>query len=68
MSRTGSTARALATLVAKRVIAAAVTVFILAIVVFLFLKAIPGDEAHVAAGAAATPAQVAAVRDRKSVV
>lgn len=62
MSRTGSTARALATLVAKRVIAAAVTVFILAIVVFLFLKAIPGDEAHVAAGAAATPAQVAAVR------
>jgi peptide/nickel transport system permease protein len=48
--------------VGRRVAASAAAVLILALVVFLLIKAIPGDEARVAAGAAATPQQVAAVR------
>ncbi|MEU6658846.1 ABC transporter permease [Streptomyces sp. NPDC046821] len=39
-----------------------VTVFILAMVVFLMIKAIPGDEARVAAGESATAAQIAQVK------
>lgn len=46
----------------RRVLASAVAVVVLAVVVFLLMKAVPGDEAHVAAGPAATPAQVAAMR------
>jgi ABC-type dipeptide/oligopeptide/nickel transport system permease component len=46
----------------RRLLASAVAVAILVVVVFLMTKAIPGDEAHVAAGASATPAQVAAMR------
>lgn len=48
--------------VARRLLASAVAVVMLVVVVFLMTKAIPGDEAHVAAGASATPAQVAAMR------
>ena len=46
----------------RRVSASATALVVLALVVFLLIKAIPGDEAHVAAGASATPAQVAQVR------
>lgn len=41
-----------------------VTVIGLATLVFVMVKLIPGDEAHVAAGESASPAQVAAVRQR----
>jgi ABC-type dipeptide/oligopeptide/nickel transport system permease component len=54
--------RAVLLFVGRRLAASAVAVLILALVVFLLIKAIPGDEARVAAGAAATPQQVAAVR------
>lgn len=46
----------------RRLASSAVTIFVLTIVVFLMTKMIPGDEAKVAAGASATPDQVAAVR------
>ncbi|MFD7156598.1 ABC transporter permease [Kribbella sp. NPDC059898] len=46
----------------RRIGASAVTVLVLVIVVFLMIKAIPGDEAKVAAGESASPEQVAAVR------
>jgi peptide/nickel transport system permease protein len=38
------------------------TLVLLSLVVFAMVKVIPGDEAHVAAGSTATPAQVAAMR------
>jgi ABC-type dipeptide/oligopeptide/nickel transport system permease component len=50
--------------VLRRVIASAITLLVLAITVFLMIKAIPGDEAHVAAGESATPEQVALTRTR----
>jgi ABC-type dipeptide/oligopeptide/nickel transport system permease component len=46
----------------RRLLASAVAVVILVVVVFLMTKAIPGDEARVAAGPSATPAQVASIR------
>jgi peptide/nickel transport system permease protein len=54
--------RAVLLFVGRRAVSSALAVVILALVVFLLIKAIPGDEARVAAGAAATPRQVAAVR------
>src|ERR1700761_4698127 len=48
--------------IGRRLVASAIAVLILALVVFLLIKEIPGDEARVAAGAAATPQQGAAVR------
>jgi ABC-type dipeptide/oligopeptide/nickel transport system permease component len=48
--------------VARRLFLGIGTLLTLATVVFLLLKAIPGDEARVAAGEWATPDQVAAVR------
>jgi peptide/nickel transport system permease protein len=54
--------RAVLLFIGRRLVASAATILILALVVFLLIKAIPGDEARVAAGAAATPQQVAAVR------
>ncbi|GAA1850349.1 ABC transporter permease [Pseudonocardia ailaonensis] len=52
------------TFVLRRTGTVVVTLFFLAVIVFLMTKAIPGDEAHVAAGESATPDQVAAVRER----
>ncbi len=46
----------------RRLLGGAGTLLTLATVVFVLLKAIPGDEARVAAGEWATPDQVAAVR------
>lgn len=48
--------------VAKRLVASAVTLLALTVIVFLMVKAIPGDPARVAAGPAATPQQVAEMR------
>jgi ABC-type dipeptide/oligopeptide/nickel transport system permease component len=50
--------------VLRKLIASVVTLFALATIVFVMVKLIPGDEAHVAAGENATPAQVAAVSHR----
>ena len=50
--------------VLRRVAGGAGTLAVLATVVFFLLKAVPGDEARVAAGASATPDQVAAARAR----
>lgn len=49
---------------AKRLAGTLVTLLTLAAVVFLLVKLIPGDQARVAAGPSATPAQVDAVRQR----
>jgi ABC-type dipeptide/oligopeptide/nickel transport system permease component len=49
---------------AKRLAGTAVTLLTLAVVVFALVKLIPGDEARVAAGPAASPAQIEAVRHR----
>jgi ABC-type dipeptide/oligopeptide/nickel transport system permease component len=46
----------------RKIISSAATLLLLAATVFVMVKLIPGDEAHVAAGPAATPAQVAQVR------
>lgn len=46
----------------KRVVATALTLVVLALIVFVLVKLIPGDEARVAAGPTATPAQVDALR------
>lgn len=48
---------------AKRVLGALVALFTLTVVVFVLVKLIPGDEARVAAGPAATPEQIEAVRE-----
>ncbi len=48
---------------AKRLMGALVALFTLAVVVFVLVKLIPGDEARVAAGPAATPEQVEALRE-----
>jgi peptide/nickel transport system permease protein len=55
---------AAATFLLRRAGTVLVTLFCLAIIVFLMTKAIPGDEAHVAAGESATPDQIAAVSHR----
>jgi peptide/nickel transport system permease protein len=47
---------------ARRVVASAVTILVLAVVVFIMIKAIPGDEARVAAGESASAEQVEATR------
>ncbi len=46
----------------RRAVSAVVTLLALTLIVFLMVKSIPGDEAHVAAGENATADQVAAVR------
>jgi peptide/nickel transport system permease protein len=46
----------------RRLVSAVLTLLLLSLVVFAMVKVIPGDEAHVAAGATATPQQVAAMR------
>lgn len=51
-------------LLARRLAGMLVTVLGLAVTVFILVKLIPGDEARVAAGAGATPAQVAAAREQ----
>ncbi len=48
----------------RRAVHAAVTIWALATIVFIMVKAIPGDEAQVAAGADASRAQVEIVRER----
>lgn len=48
----------------RRFGSAVVTLFMLTAIVFVMVKLIPGDEAHVAAGENATAAQVEAVRHR----
>jgi peptide/nickel transport system permease protein len=48
--------------VARRLLGAVGTLLVLATSVFFLIKAIPGDEARVAAGESATPEQVATVR------
>lgn len=48
--------------IAQRLFTSAVTLVVLTLIIFAMVKVIPGDEAHVAAGVAATPAQVAAMR------
>ncbi|MBO9521533.1 MAG: ABC transporter permease [Nocardioidaceae bacterium] len=53
-----------ATYAAKRALACAFIVWGIATLVFLMIKAIPGDEAQSAAGITATPAQVEQVRHR----
>jgi len=50
------------TYLVRRVATSVLTLFMLTLVIFAMIKVIPGDEAHVAAGVAATPAQVAAMR------
>jgi dipeptide transport system permease protein len=50
---------------AKRVLGALVALLTLAVVVFVLVKLIPGDEARVAAGPAATPEQVEAIRESR---
>lgn len=64
MSVATATARGGLPFVLRRTGTVVVTLFFLAIIVFLMTKAIPGDEAHVAAGESATPEQVAAVSAR----
>jgi ABC-type dipeptide/oligopeptide/nickel transport system permease component len=48
----------------RKVLSSIVTLFVLSAIVFLMVKLIPGDEAHVAAGENATAAQVEAARVR----
>ena len=48
----------------RRLSAAVVTVAVLTLITFAMFKVIPGDEAHVAAGVAASPEQIAAMRLR----
>lgn len=50
--------------VLRRVVGTVVTLVLLATIVFFLVKLIPGDEARVAAGPSATPAQVAVVGER----
>jgi peptide/nickel transport system permease protein len=64
MSKTLGLSRGSLQFLSRRVIASIITLFVLAVVVFLMIKAIPGDEAHVAAGESATPQQVAYTRHR----
>lgn len=49
---------------ARKVVTALVTLLGLSVAVFLMVKLIPGDEAQVAAGEGATPADVAALREK----
>jgi ABC-type dipeptide/oligopeptide/nickel transport system permease component len=46
----------------RRLITSVVTLLVLTLIIFLMVKVIPGDEAHVAAGVSASPQQVAAMR------
>jgi peptide/nickel transport system permease protein len=64
MSLKATSVRSSLLFILRRVIASIVTLLVLAIAVFLMIKAIPGDEAHVAAGESATPEQVAQTRSR----
>jgi peptide/nickel transport system permease protein len=50
--------------IGRKIVGALLTLFFLATVVFFLTKLTPGDEARVAAGPDATPAEVEAVRDR----
>lgn len=59
-----SASRAYATYVARRLLFAVLTLVGLMALVFLMVKAIPGDEARVAAGPEASEAQIEAVRER----
>lgn len=47
---------------ARRLFTSVVTLLVLTLIIFTMVKVIPGDEAHVAAGISATPAQVQAMR------
>lgn len=64
MTTINGSLRPIATYVLRRLVSSAVAVFVLVVVVFLLIKAIPGDEARVAAGASATPEEVAITRHR----
>jgi peptide/nickel transport system permease protein len=46
----------------RRMVSCVVTLAVLTLTIFLMVKIIPGDEAHVAAGVSATPEQVEAMR------
>ena len=50
--------------VARRVLAVVPVLFVVAVIVFAILRAVPGDPAAVIAGDSATPEQVAALRDK----
>jgi ABC-type dipeptide/oligopeptide/nickel transport system permease component len=47
---------------ARRLFTSVVTLWVLTLIIFVMVKVIPGDEAHVAAGVSATPQQVQAMR------
>jgi peptide/nickel transport system permease protein len=50
--------------VARRVLAVVPVLFVVAVIVFAILRAVPGDPAAVIAGDSATPEQVAALREK----
>jgi dipeptide transport system permease protein len=55
---------ALSLFISRKVLGVVVTLFVLASAVFVLLQLVPGDEAVVAAGPGATPAQVERVREQ----